>query len=972
MKKISKIFYFIMLAFAFAIPCSLLTACGANNHEHKYELAYDSTSHYQECSCGDKKDIEEHTVSTYEANGNGTSHKKLCSCGYEIGEEKCKFSDVIKQISGDTRYHSGLCVCGNKKSIRHLEDHIVNKGDDGHISVCACGMEFGDVYYHNEDSYEKVDSENCQAVCDCGYRFEATAHTSKYTGYDDNGHWDVCKNCETKFNEKNHTIRYDENNLSHKATCLGCNYSVINDHDFSEYTTTESVHYLVCKYCRARKNYNGESHVMDKLVKAEEGQNGHYRYCSICNYTNKTLYSHYGRYESNELEHWQVCECGEKFNKTTHDTYLYYQYIDNNQHKATCLTCQNVVKTENCNVIDSFSNYEHYKMCTICENRFEEEDHDIEYEILSDTEHKVSCKKCAYEKSQNHYTTVKEYYTSDDVEHTFNCSCGYHNTANHTWKTNEDGSIKYSTTTNNHSKCCSICLHTVYENHQSSTLLSDDTYHWNKCDICQKDELNKTEHIYDRYEKDTSDENIFKHFELCECGHHKSAESVRCTASDKKYDDTKDVYNHYVECTVCKNIISKTPHNFKSGPKCSDCGQEIPQTKVTTVEEFLAVVNNDEPKIYIAVNTTNTLTFNEEVVINKPFVFIRMLQDATVQLDFTKGLTVNGFLWINDGYYGKSSIDGRTKANAISAQFIKIAGDFIYRNYGLDFGGDTYGKITTKEGIISVKENALIDLKGICLENMAEKGYVLVAKNKTEINVDNSKFISNINAFKFEDATDFKIKNSVYITVNTKYGSEYNDDCVAFECGKAGKYSIQVKGKLYIDIYATANAKVITGNFSTEDFSHEIVKSVETVLGFWKFVEINMHIKNNSGIVVIAEGKSVNMQFGNSVKYNVVYDNVSSTKGYVALFRRVNSNDSLICAQYYYDYNNDIVSISSAHFRTWPKNSFVVSFKSGGDTGFTGDVALKKTNNVYKYIMIGSNEDDFVIEDNSTGYKNYN
>ncbi|MBO5888590.1 MAG: leucine-rich repeat domain-containing protein [Clostridia bacterium] len=70
------------IIFALTLCLGIFTACGDNKHTHDYKtLKNDSTSHWQECSCGDKYNVENHNYSNgYVSNNNGTK-TATCECG---------------------------------------------------------------------------------------------------------------------------------------------------------------------------------------------------------------------------------------------------------------------------------------------------------------------------------------------------------------------------------------------------------------------------------------------------------------------------------------------------------------------------------------------------------------------------------------------------------------------------------------------------------------------------------------------------------------------------------------------------------------------------------------------------------------------------------------------------------------------------------------------------------------------------
>lgn len=88
MKKI--IFAFLALA-VFAFTALSLTGCDNNDHTHSFgNWKHNETQHWKECSCGEKKDIANHTFSSF-----------VCTvCGYE--QPDCDCPEGTVHFIGDT------------------------------------------------------------------------------------------------------------------------------------------------------------------------------------------------------------------------------------------------------------------------------------------------------------------------------------------------------------------------------------------------------------------------------------------------------------------------------------------------------------------------------------------------------------------------------------------------------------------------------------------------------------------------------------------------------------------------------------------------------------------------------------------------------------------------------------------------------------------------------------------------------
>ena len=106
----------------------LLSSCNkeSSEHTHDYKLKNDEKLHYQECSCGEKKDSESHnldwtvdTEPTYSAPG--YKHKECTVCGYIIDE-----NTVIERLLHEEVIYSDEVsdgVNGEISSFAKFEDY---------------------------------------------------------------------------------------------------------------------------------------------------------------------------------------------------------------------------------------------------------------------------------------------------------------------------------------------------------------------------------------------------------------------------------------------------------------------------------------------------------------------------------------------------------------------------------------------------------------------------------------------------------------------------------------------------------------------------------------------------------------------------------------------------------------------------------------------------------------------------------
>ncbi len=152
--------------------CSILglTACGGNNengnddnppHIHEFTtLKYDSTNHWFECSCGEKKDIENHKGGT----ATETS-KAVCSvCEQEYGSLLIHSCNFVKQVVQD-KYVKATAKCESKAQYYYS----CACGEKG-TTWFECGEELGHSYtnyVYNNDAKCEVDGTET-AICGNG------------------------------------------------------------------------------------------------------------------------------------------------------------------------------------------------------------------------------------------------------------------------------------------------------------------------------------------------------------------------------------------------------------------------------------------------------------------------------------------------------------------------------------------------------------------------------------------------------------------------------------------------------------------------------------------------------------------------------------------------------------------------------------------------------------------------------------
>ena len=93
------------------------------DHEHSYTVKYDENNHWLECECGDIKDVEEHD---FDADGK-------CDCGYETEvEPEVPDHEHSYTVNYDENSHWLECECGDKKDVEAHDFDADGKCDCGY------------------------------------------------------------------------------------------------------------------------------------------------------------------------------------------------------------------------------------------------------------------------------------------------------------------------------------------------------------------------------------------------------------------------------------------------------------------------------------------------------------------------------------------------------------------------------------------------------------------------------------------------------------------------------------------------------------------------------------------------------------------------------------------------------------------------------------------------------------------------
>ena len=563
---------------------------------------YDDTYHWEECSeCGEIKEgsKKEHTITTWENNGNGT-HSGTCTiCENTVTKEhnydengECTKCDVIKDCehtyemkSNDIQHWEECSKCNQVKE-GTLEGHQKNTVDENGVDVSTvfqdtkdgkhtwncviCSHKIIELHQYNEEG-KCIDcnSKNSDAECKHIYGEE----------HDAEQHWQKCLNCgEIKEDTKeNHTFEYiDKNNGTHDAQCTVCRYTIkqeciyINgvctkcegqeecEHIY-EKKNDDTKHWEQCTKCSEIKEGTTEKHIYEYT---DNGNETHKAKCIKCRYEVMKVHNYengectqckakqeaeekeckHEKYElkKNNNQHWEECkECG-NIKDGTLENHIYNNYEDNKDgtHSARCSKCQYVTKAEH--------KYNKDGKCTNCkaEDPNAECEHDYQMEN-NKTTHWKECRKCnQVKKGSVEEHKIINYQDNGDGTHIGICSiCEYKLKNNHNYKDEKcvDCKVKQEKTEDE-------CEH-IY------VIQSDKDNHWAECKKCNKvKEGSLKTHIYEKY----VDNGDGTHTGVCsDCGYKKTEnhKEVNCKECEK------------IQSTNKKEEIKDTTTTEKEIPK---------------------------------------------------------------------------------------------------------------------------------------------------------------------------------------------------------------------------------------------------------------------------------------------------------------------------------------------------------------------------------------------------------------------
>lgn len=282
---------------------------------HRYgNWTTDADKHTRTCPDCNNVDTGDHswgvatvvTAATCKDIGSSTSTCSVCSL--------VKYQDVPKLTTHtyDNDCDNECNVCKEKRTANHKFADVWSKSSTGHWYSCLL---CGEKKEHHDHVPGPAATEQKEQVClTCNYVLTARLnhkHTpSKDWTSDRNGHWRTCSGCEVELNFDRHEYG------TGCEGCTECGYVNPDNHIYDGTWESDKLnHWGKCTVC-------GEMSELKDHTPGPEATEDAPQTCTVCGFVlaEYTAHNHEALPEwySNDAEHWQVCECGEKLDVDPH------------------------------------------------------------------------------------------------------------------------------------------------------------------------------------------------------------------------------------------------------------------------------------------------------------------------------------------------------------------------------------------------------------------------------------------------------------------------------------------------------------------------------------------------------------------------------------------------------------------------------------------------------------------------------
>ena len=581
-----------------------------NPHEYGDKYYPGTNGHYQHCEkCGyDQRAMQNHVYSA-DYITDLTHHWQIC------------------ELCGGTSEHEG-----------HVFTSIIDNENDTHSTACAVCSRVDASTPCTYELYSKGDSASHILRCSTCRHEKYQEHDQNKANFDDEQHWKECSVC--SYVEDSDKIDHvldvkgtpTEDNSKHVFKCNNCDYTEEQEHTFSgDYRANDDGHWQLCSACGVADQ--SAPHVFTQFTKNEPlGSGKHTSTCDICSRTYEELecvyefgtkgeHTGYCRDCEDEIpeelreheynipkhdgeNHWLECECGAKNEESKQPHSMSKTATEaENGHNFQCEGCEytefgthNFDET-NYQAANSNSTH-HWKVCSACGARSEEEEHVIttatpngngthstqcdecsrrllsvecSYGEVTDNgaDHSKQCQICLDVVSEGHLYNLRDY---SPEKHWMMCECGAINAEteeSHVWGSSyaDEGGL------DGHYTPCTECEYVTGlqdHNYEGSKYGYNGTEHWRTCNDCG------TQSGHSGHEISASTPNgngtHSAECDLCE---------YRQTAAPCTYEYvSKDAEKHVATCTICHDVVEKD-HQFNTHLSsktqhwtvCGDCGK---------------------------------------------------------------------------------------------------------------------------------------------------------------------------------------------------------------------------------------------------------------------------------------------------------------------------------------------------------------------------------------------------------------
>ena len=236
----------LILGLVFVMTASLACVAGCDSatkpeHEHEYAAAWvsDGESHWHECSCGEKADVEAHKGGTATCTAKAVC--EVCNEAYGELDLTNHASDEFEYVSKDNGKHDKVYKCC-KAAATENEDCSGGTATCTEKAVCEfCKAEYGDTLAHDFKTEWSSDDANHWHECSvCGEKADVEAHKGGAATCTAKA---VCEVCETEYGDTlGHDFKteWSSDGDNHWHECSRCSEKTdIAAHAVNEWVTTD-------------------------------------------------------------------------------------------------------------------------------------------------------------------------------------------------------------------------------------------------------------------------------------------------------------------------------------------------------------------------------------------------------------------------------------------------------------------------------------------------------------------------------------------------------------------------------------------------------------------------------------------------------------------------------------------------------------------------------------------------------------